>query len=192
MSYGWRVLVTFAVIGVVILLGTDCHDYVAEVSDASYIIKVNDQEVGSGIGVSGVVITAYHVVTTNDHVSVLRSQREEVPCDVEYTNIKCDIAVLQPRRAIPFTSWQIAEAEIGQEVFIISNPVGTAKSYSEGYVVNTHKLNEGISCIVVDCPISLGSSGAGVFTKHGELIGIVRAVNVIGGYTYIVPISSVP
>jgi hypothetical protein len=82
------------------------------------------------------------------------------------------------------------DAEIEQEIISYGHPMGEESLYySRGYVMN---VGTEIASSLIVLP---GDSGAGVFTLHGELCGIVSGMKGANGFDYpiavIVPASKI-
>src|SRR5690606_13677270 len=63
------------------------------------------------------------------------------------------------------------ELEVGDPVFVMGNPLGLDRTFSNG-MVSAKRLIEGTENIQITAPISPGSSGGPVMNERGEVIGI--------------------
>src|SRR5262249_16479607 len=71
------------------------------------------------------------------------------------------------------------KVEIGDQVFVIGNPLGLEGTLSQGIVSALRKLDQN-SLIQITAPISSGSSGGPVLSIDGKVIGVAVATFVRG------------
>jgi serine protease Do len=147
--------------------------------------KVRFREIGSGVLISadGKVATAAHVVQTMEDISVEFLGEEPVPARVVASEQWADISLIQvsvvPRGA---TVSKLADSDavrIGDPVFIVGAPYGLSYSLSQGII----SARWGADTVTKDFPlaeffqtdavINTGNSGGPMFSRAGELIGIV-------------------
>ncbi len=176
--------------------GESLHDAYRRVSTSVVVIRARGQEVtadgtvrfkevGSGVLISpdGKVATAAHVVQTMDNITVEFLGEEPVPARVIASEQLADISILQvsvvPRDA---TVAKLADSDpvlVGDPVFIIGAPYGLSYSLSEGIVsarwaANTVTKDFPLAeFFQTDAVINTGNSGGPMFSRAGELIGIV-------------------
>jgi serine protease Do len=146
---------------------------------------VTFKEIGSGVLISpdGKVATAAHVVQTMENITVEFLGEEPVPARVIASEQLADISILQvsvvPRDA---TVSKLADSDpvrIGDPVFIVGAPYGLSYSLSEGIIsarwaTNTvTKVFPLAEFFQTDAVINTGNSGGPMFSRAGELIGIV-------------------
>jgi serine protease Do len=142
-------------------------------------------ETGSGVLISpdGKVATAAHVVQTMENITVEFLGEEPVPARVIASEQWADISILQvsvvPRDA---TVAKLADSDpirIGDPVFIVGAPYGLSYSLSEGIIsarwpANTVTKDFPLAeFFQTDAVINTGNSGGPMFSRAGELIGIV-------------------
>jgi len=176
--------------------GESLHDAYRRVSTSVVVIRARGQEVtadgtvrfkevGSGVLISpdGKVATAAHVVQTMDNITVEFLGEEPVPARVIASEQLADISILQvsvvPRDV---TVAKLADSDpvlVGDPVFIIGAPYGLSYSLSEGIVsarwaANTVTKDFPLAeFFQTDAVINTGNSGGPMFSRAGELIGIV-------------------
>jgi len=176
--------------------GESLHDAYRRVSTSVVVIRARGQEVtadgtvrfkevGSGVLISpdGKVATAAHVVQTMDNITVEFLGEEPVPARVIASEQLADISILQvsvvPRDA---TVAKLADSDpvlVGDPVFIIGAPYGLSYSLSEGIVsarwaANTVTKDFPLAeFFQTDAVINTGNSGGPMFSRAGDLIGIV-------------------
>lgn len=127
------------------------------------------------------IVTNAHVVKDAKHVGV-SVDGFSAKGEVKYRDAQMDIAfvflegtVVKP---VDLTekSALIAPGEI---VFAIGAPQGLTRSITEGIVSATRQI-DGVRLIQTSAAISAGSSGGGLFTSAGELVG-VTTFKIVGG-----------
>ena len=146
---------------------------------------VRFKEIGSGVLISpdGKVATAAHVVQTMEDITVEFLGEEPVPARVIASEQWADISILQvsvvPREA---TVSKLADSDpvlVGDPVFLVGAPYGLSYSLSQGIVSarwapNTVTKDFPLAeFFQTDAVINTGNSGGPMFTRAGELIGIV-------------------
>ena len=196
---GWRA----ALLALLLLLAAPCpgegqslNEVYRRVSTSVVVIRSQGSEVtadgvvrfkaiGSGVLISpdGIVATAAHVVQTMDDISVEFLGAEPVPARVIRSEPWADLALIRvsvvPRDA---TVSRLADSDpilIGDPVIIIGAPYGLSYALSQGVisarwppdtVTKDFPLAEFFQ---TDAALNTGNSGGPMFTRAGELIGIV-------------------
>ena len=143
------------------------------------------REIGSGVLISadGKVATAAHVVHTMEEVAVEFLGEDPVPAKVIASEPRADISILQvsvvPRDAVISKLADSDPIRVGDSIFIVGAPYGLSHSLSSGIisarwepdtVARDFPLAEFFQ---TDAVINTGNSGGPMFTRAGELIGIV-------------------
>lgn len=136
------------------------------------------QPIASGSGFivteNGILVTNLHVI--EDGVSLqVELASEEIFDNVFFitADARRDIAVLK----IPAEKMRVlalgsdADAEVGENVYVMGNPLGLTNTFSNG-IVSAKRMMEGVSMLQVTAPISKGSSGGPVLNATGEVIGV--------------------
>ena len=176
--------------------GESLHDAYRRVSTSVVVIRARGQEVtadgtvrfkevGSGVLISpdGKVATAAHVVQTMDNITVEFLGEEPVPARVIASEQLADISILQvsvvPRDV---TVAKLADSDpvlVGDPVFIIGAPYGLSYSLSQG-IISARWAPDTVTkdfplaeFFQTDAVINTGNSGGPMFSRAGELIGIV-------------------
>jgi serine protease Do len=146
---------------------------------------VGFKEIGSGVLISGdgKVATAAHVVQTMENITVEFLGEEPVPARVIASEQWADISILQvsvvPRDATVAKLANSDPVRVGDPVFIVGAPYGLSYSLSEGIISarwppNTVTKDFPLAeFFQTDAVINTGNSGGPMFTRAGELIGIV-------------------
>jgi serine protease Do len=176
--------------------GESLHDAYRRVSTSVVVIRARGQEVtadgtvgfkevGSGVLISadGKVATAAHVVQTMENITVEFLGEEPVPARVIASEQWADISVIQvsvvPRDATVAKLANSDPVRVGDPVFIVGAPYGLSYSLSEGIISarwppNTVTKDFPLAeFFQTDAVINTGNSGGPMFTRAGELIGIV-------------------
>ena len=143
------------------------------------------KEIGSGVLISadGKVATAAHVVHTMEDITVEFLGEEPVPARVVASEPRADISLIQVSSVPPEARVaKLADSDpvrVGDAVFIVGAPYGLAHSLSAGIisarwepdtVTRDFPLAEFFQ---TDAVINTGNSGGPMFSRAGDLIGIV-------------------
>jgi len=143
------------------------------------------REIGSGVLISadGKIATAAHVVHTMSEVAVEFLGEEPVPARVIASEPRADISLLQvsvvPRDAVVSKLVDSDPVRVGDAVFIVGAPYGLSHALSQGIisarwepdtVTRDFPLAEFFQ---TDAVINTGNSGGPMFSRAGDLIGIV-------------------
>jgi serine protease Do len=146
---------------------------------------VRFKETGSGVLISpdGKVATAAHVVQTMENITVEFLGEEPVPARVIASEQLADISILQvsvvPREATVAKLVDSDPVVVGDPVFIIGAPYGLSYSLSQGIISarwapNTITKDFPLAeFFQTDAVINTGNSGGPLFSRAGELIGII-------------------
>lgn len=176
--------------------GESLHDAYRRVSTSVVVIRARGQEVtadgtvrfkeiGSGVLISpdGKVATAAHVVQTMEDITVEFLGEEPVPARVIASEQLADISILQvsvvPRDATVAKLVDSDPVVVGDPVFIIGAPYGLSYSLSQGIIsarwaANTITKDFPLAeFFQTDAVINTGNSGGPMFSRTGELIGII-------------------
>jgi S1-C subfamily serine protease len=196
----WR---TRAVLGLVLLIGAPSPatgetlgEVFRRVNPSVVVIRARGQEVtaegisrfreiGSGVLITpdGKVATAAHVVHTMTDITVEFLGEEPVAARVISSEPRADISLLQvsvvPRDATVSRLANSDGIKVGDPVFIVGAPYGLSHSLSAGIisarwepdtVTRDFPLAEFFQ---TDAVINTGNSGGPMFSRSGDLIGIV-------------------
>lgn len=134
----------------------------------------NDLKLGSGVVIDrGTVITNCHVVKGGAKVKVkyLNDQLDASVALADEQHDLCKLSVFG-LSAPSIKVGKVANVHVGQKVYAIGSPQGLDLTISDGMVSSLRESQEG-TFIQTTAPISPGSSGGGLFTETGVLVGIV-------------------
>jgi len=143
------------------------------------------REIGSGVLIApdGKIATAAHVVHTMTEIVVEFLGEDPVPARVIASEPRADVSIVQasvvPRDVVVSKLADSDPVRVGDAVFIVGAPYGLSHSLSAGIisarweadtVARDFPLAEFFQ---TDAVINTGNSGGPVFSRAGELIGIV-------------------
>jgi serine protease Do len=143
---------------------------------------------GSGffINKQGDLITNFHVISGEKHISVTQFRQEgKVLRRVVHKDIEIiatapfhDLAVLRVNDLDTEVTPIIFEPEenlsIGETVFAIGNPLGLERTVTEGVLSQTHRNFGGMLYLQIDAPVNPGNSGGPLFNACGQVVGVIN------------------
>jgi S1-C subfamily serine protease len=144
---------------------------------------------GSGVVVdeSGQILTSLHVVATAAQVRLTFADGSQSPAQVVTRVPENDIAVLRatnpPAKLPPATLGSPSGVRIGDEAFVVGNPLGLAGSMSSGVISgldrsfqlpNSTTTLHGL--IQIDAAVNPGNSGGPLLNRNAQVIGIVTGL----------------
>ena len=164
--------------------------------------------VGSGVVVSdrGDILTSLHVVADASDIQVTFADGTQSSARVTARQPENDIAVLRPSRPpallVPATLGNPGALRVGDEAFVVGNPLGLYGSLSSGVISG---LNRSVTppdsrqrlqgLIQFDAAVNPGSSGGPLLNRDGQVVGIVTGLenptdqNFFVGIGFAVPID---
>ncbi len=145
-----------------------------------------EQASGAGVIVKtdGTILTALHVVSGADSVTVSYTDGTSSPATVVTQTPDSDIATLLPS-TLPQTLVPAVlggGVQVGSPVFAVGHPLGLADSLSAGVVSaldRTVKVGDGKSLqhlIQIDAAVNPGNSGGPLLNAAGQVVGIVTGL----------------
>lgn len=123
-------------------------------------------------------ISNCHVVSQG--ATYLEVDGTPVEAIISEVDVRRDICVVEPtskEHAFDAPSWPTRpfhSLNTGESVFLIGNPHGLTRSFSNGIISSLRNLDD-IKVIQVTAPSSPGSSGSPVFDRTAQLIGVLTA-----------------
>jgi S1-C subfamily serine protease len=152
-----------------------------------------DGEPGQGLG-SGVIVstradilTSLHVVAGADEILVSFADGTQSAARIVAEDATIDIAVLRPlqlpRVIVPATLGNPGALRVGDEAFVVGNPLGLYGSMSSGVIsgfdrsftdADTEQSLEGL--IQFDAAVNPGNSGGPLLNRQGQVVGIVTGL----------------
>jgi len=167
-------------------------------SDAFVRVPVSQ---GSGfiIDPDGYILTNRHVLEESDQVSVALESGEILFAKLIQTDARSDLAVIKiDSTSLPQIRWgTLSKVRIGQWAFAVGNPFGLANS--DGRVSVTYGVVSALgremtnripgnpqiqyygNLIETTAAINPGNSGGPLFNIHGEVIGVISAIETSSG-----------
>lgn len=144
---------------------------------------------GSGVVVTddGAILTSLHVVAGSRVITVTFADGTQSLAEVAVAQPENDIAVLAPRTLpeplVPATLGNPGAVRVGDEAYVLGNPLGIYGSLSAGVVSgldrsfqppNSDYTLDGL--IQVDAAVNPGNSGGPLLNRDGQVIGIVAGL----------------
>lgn len=145
---------------------------------------------GSGFVISadGYIVTNHHVIEGADEIEIeffpeegARSRR--LPAELIGSDKNTDIALLkvtsdEPLDFVSFGDSNDDDAEVGDWVMAMGNPLGQGFSVSAGIISARGRSLQGTydDYIQTDAAINRGNSGGPLFDMNGEVIGVNTAI----------------
>ncbi|NIM49347.1 MAG: trypsin-like serine protease, partial [Gemmatimonadales bacterium] len=150
-------------------------------------------EVGHGVG-SGVVIndsgdilTSLHVVANAADIQLTFADGTQSSAQVIAQQPENDIAVLRasqpPAQLVPAILGNPNAVRVGDEAFVVGNPLGLYSSMSAGVISGFDRSFQPLNSdqklqdlIQIDAAVNPGNSGGPLLNRNGQVIGIVTAL----------------
>jgi hypothetical protein len=155
-------------------------------SDSVVLIRTYNEEgeiisYGSGFNLKkdGLVMTNLHVVVGGGSYLDVKFPSGKVFDGVSIVAVgkdRTDLALLKFNgKDLPFVQeLGRVDVEVGDPVYVISNPEGLINSLSEG-IVSAIRPNSGSTLYQITAAISDGSSGGAVFDQFGQVVGVATS-----------------
>jgi S1-C subfamily serine protease len=144
---------------------------------------------GSGVVVNGAgdVLTALHVIGDATEIRLTFADGSESDAVVKLRQPNSDIAVLgaanPPADLVPATLGNPGALRVGDDAFVVGNPLGLYSSMSAGVISgfgrsftppSTGRRLQGL--IQFDAAVNPGNSGGPLLNRQGNVVGIVTAL----------------
>ncbi len=157
---------------------------------------------GSGffINKKGYLITNFHVIAGEKHISVTQFLQEgkilrrivHKEVEIVATAPFHDLVILQLKefdtKITPVIFSPEEKLSIGETVFAIGNPLGLERTVTEGVLSQTHRNFGGILYLQIDAPVNPGNSGGPLFNARGQVVGIINmGVPSMEGLNFAIP-----
>ena len=167
-----------------------------------------EHDLGSGVIIDnqGDILTSLHVVTQAGDIQLTFADGTQSRAQVTATQPEHDIAVLHalqpPAHIVPATLGNPNAMRVGDEAYVVGNPLGLYGSMSAGVIsgfdrsvtpADGQQRLQGL--IQFDAAVNPGNSGGLLLNRDGEVIGIVTGLvnptkqDVFVGVGFAVPIT---
>ena len=165
--------------------------------------------VGSGvvINTSGDILTSLHVVADANEIKVFFADGSESAAEVVVAQPENDIAVIHasqpPLELIPAILGNPNAMRVGDEAFVVGNPLGLYSSMSAGVISGFGRSFQPAeseerleNLIQFDAAVNPGNSGGPLLNRYGQVVGIVTGLinptkqEVFIGIGFAVPINT--
>lgn len=154
--------------------------------------KVDSGGLGSGVIISkdGLIMTAAHVITSADEVTVTLGDGREFIAKVISVSDPADVALIglvEPPDDLSYIQPHNSDnIEIGEEVFVIGSPYGLSHTLTVGHLSSRRIIDDkralmDMEFLQTDAAVNQGNSGGPLFTNNGKLIGIVSHIRTVSG-----------
>ncbi len=168
------------------------------------------QENGLGSGVviddRGDILTSLHVVAGASDIQLTFADGTQSDATVMVEQPEHDIAVLRanqpPAQIVPATLGNPNAMRIGDEAFVVGNPLGLYSSMSAGVISGLDRTFQPSTSkqklqglIQIDAAVNPGNSGGPLLNRDGQVIGIIAGIvnpsgqDVFIGIGFAVPIT---
>jgi len=167
-----------------------------------------DNGLGSGVVIDdrGDILTSLHVVADASDIQLTFADGTQSSATVMVEQPEHDIAVVRadqpPAQIVPATLGNPNAMRIGDEAFVVGNPLGLYSSMSAGVISGLNRTFqpskskqklEGL--LQIDAAVNPGNSGGPLLNRDGQVIGIVTGIvnpsgqDVFIGIGFAVPIT---
>ncbi|WP_340112909.1 S1C family serine protease [Maribellus mangrovi] len=156
--------------------------------------QTSAQGFGSGVLVgkrNSYILTAAHVVANASKIQVEFADGSMLNATNRRLDKTADVALIELERpASNFQAAKIGDSDkvrVGEDIFIIGNPLGLSFSVSKGIISGKHtEMHTTIKgktqeFFQTDASINKGNSGGPMFNMQGEVIGIVSSILTFSG-----------
>ena len=165
--------------------------------------------VGSGvvINTNGDILTSLHVVADATEIKVFFADGSESAAEIVVAQPENDIAVIHasqpPLELIPAILGNPNAMRVGDEAFVVGNPLGLYSSMSAGVISGFGRSFQPAeseerleNLIQFDAAVNPGNSGGPLLNRYGQVVGIVTGLinpteqEVFIGIGFAVPINT--
>lgn len=152
--------------------------------------KIKKKSTGTGIAISsdGYIATNYHVIENASSIKVRGingSFATTYPASVVIVDKNNDLAIIKVDNSslptlgqLPFTI-KSSSSNVGESVFVLGYPLtatmGEEIKVTNGIISSRSGFQGDITTYQISAPIQPGNSGAPMFDKDGNVVGIVNA-----------------
>ncbi|MBN1818629.1 MAG: trypsin-like peptidase domain-containing protein [Sedimentisphaerales bacterium] len=180
-----------------------CYEMVAEA--VVMVSRPGGQGSGFFINELGYLITNYHVIEQETRIAVTLFKSVKNGFEKKHfkkvrivaLNPFLDLALLQVENMgeekVPFVHLgDMDQVRVGQNVFVVGNPMGLERTLTEGAVSTVSRPFEGLVYIQTNADINPGNSGGPLFNMSGEVVGVTNMGYIFrGGLGFAIPADTV-
>ena len=167
-----------------------------------------ENALGSGVVIDdrGDILTSLHVVAGASEIRLTFADGTQSSGTVMVQQPEHDIAVLRadqpPAQIVPATLGNPNAMQIGDEAFVVGNPLGLYSSMSAGVISGLNRTFQPSTSkqklqglMQIDAAVNPGNSGGPLLNRDGQVIGIVTGIvnpsgqDVFIGIGFAVPIT---
>ena len=176
----------------------DAPSYVAgeePIADAAELILPSVVHIQTSTGVGsgvlydadeGLIMTAAHVVGSQETVRVRLSDGEQMTGTVLGTADQVDIAVIEIEPVdLPEATFTMETPRVGQMAIAVGSPWGLASTVTAGIISAVDQTNCSaetcVSMVQTDAAINPGNSGGALINRDGEVVGINVSIFTLSG-----------
>ena len=161
-------------------LGQSARDIARVAFKSVVLLEMNDSNgqplsLGSGFFVSnGIIATNAHVIegASSGTAKLIGDNRTMQILGTVAIDRHADLALLKVESpAPPLVLGPNADPTVGDDVYVVGNPLGLEGTFSEGIISGVRHLDAD-SILQMTAPISPGSSGGPVMNGSGAVIGV--------------------
>jgi S1-C subfamily serine protease len=161
-------------------LGQSARDVARTAFKSVVLLEMNDSNgqplsLGSGFFVSkGIIATNAHVIegASSGTAKLIGSTHPVQILGVVSVDHHADLALLKvDSTAPPLTLGPPAEPAVGENIYVVGNPLGLEGTFSDGIISGVRHVDAD-SVLQMTAPISPGSSGGPVMDGSGAVIGV--------------------
>ncbi len=145
---------------------------------AASVVQI-ETRIGQGSGIvydaDGHILTAAHVVDSEDLVTVRLSDGRELKGEVIGRHDPTDIAVISVDSGAALQRADLAldaDLQIGQTAIALGSPFGFDQTVTAGIVSSIDRIIDGIAMVQTDAAINPGNSGGPLLNTSGQVIGV--------------------
>jgi S1-C subfamily serine protease len=145
----------------------------------SVVQVITESAEGSGVRISGGIITNAHVVKDARQIQIATNDRRTATATVVRIDVNADLALLQTDLSLPALDTETASQQRqGDEILVLGYPLGLTDrggqaTLTRGLIsANGIEAGTGRSLIQTDAAVNHGNSGGAMVNMRGKLIGI--------------------
>lgn len=143
---------------------------------------------GFAVAKNGTIVTAYHVVSGHENISVKFENGEWLPARLIKYSKSNDIAILAIDKNVNeyLKLTDTKKLKQADRVFTMGYPatnvLGTEPKYTEGYVSSLSGIQDEDSLMQVSVPIQPGNSGGPLVNSKGDVVGLITSTAAVNAF----------